>query len=69
MALVECENINFKYTDNNLYNNACFRLLEGEHIVLVGPNGCGKSTFMNILAKNIIPDSGKVTWLNNVSYS
>lgn len=69
MALVECENINFKYTDNNLYNNACFRLLDGEHIVLVGPNGCGKSTFMNILAKNIIPDSGKVTWLNNVSYS
>lgn len=69
MALVECENINFKYTDNNLYNNACFRLLEGEHIVLVGPNGCGKSTFMNILAKNIIPDSGKVTWLNNITYA
>ncbi len=69
MALVECENINFKYTDNNLYNNACFRLLEGEHIVLVGPNGCGKSTFMNILAKNIIPDSGKVIWLNNITYA
>lgn len=69
MALVECENINFKYTDNNLYNNACFKILEGEHIVLVGPNGCGKSTFMNIVAKNIIPDSGKVTWLNNVTYS
>lgn len=69
MSLVECENINFKYTDKNLYNNANFRILEGEHIVLVGPNGCGKSTFMNIIARNIIPDSGKVTWLNNVTYS
>ena len=69
MSLLECENINFKYTDKNLYNNVNFRILEGEHIVLVGPNGCGKSTFMNIIAKNIIPDSGKVTWLSNISYS
>jgi len=69
MALFECENINFKYTDKNLYNNVSFRILEGEHIVLVGPNGCGKSTFMNIIAKNIIPDSGKVEWLPNITYS
>ncbi len=69
MALLECENINFKYTDNDLYKNVNFRILEGEHILLVGPNGCGKSTFMNIIAKNIIPDTGKVTWLPNVTYS
>ncbi|MCR5786588.1 MAG: ATP-binding cassette domain-containing protein [Acholeplasmatales bacterium] len=69
MSLLDCENINFKYTDKELYNNCNFRILEGEHIVLVGPNGCGKSTFMNICAKNIIPDSGKVTWLPNVKYS
>jgi len=69
MGLLECENINFKYTDKDLYNNVNFRILEGEHIILVGPNGCGKSTFMNICAKNIIPDSGKVTWLPNIKYS
>ena len=69
MALLECENINFKYTDNDLYKNVNFRILEGEHILLVGPNGCGKSTFMNIIAKNIIPDTGRVTWLPNITYS
>lgn len=69
MALLECENVNFKYTDKELYNNVNFRILEGEHIVLVGPNGCGKSTFMNLIAKNLIPDSGKVEWLPNIKYS
>ncbi len=69
MALLECENINFKYTDKDLYNNVNFRIFEGEHIVVVGPNGCGKSTFMNIIAKNLIPDTGKVTWLPNIKYS
>ncbi|MGM9971269.1 MAG: ribosomal protection-like ABC-F family protein [Anaeroplasmataceae bacterium] len=69
MSLLEVENIKYKYTDKELYNNASFRILEGEHIVIVGPNGCGKSTFMNIISKNIIPDSGSVLWQNNVTFS
>lgn len=62
MSLLEVSNLRFKYTDKELYNNAEFRILDGDHIVIVGPNGCGKSTFLNIIAKNIIPDSGKVEW-------
>ncbi len=69
MSLLDVENIKFKYTDNDLYNNVSFRILEGEHIVLVGQNGCGKSTFMNIISKNIIPDSGKVIWQPNITFS
>lgn len=69
MSLLEVESIKFKYTDKELYNNASFRILEGEHIVIVGPNGCGKSTFMNIISKNITPDSGSVLWQPNISFS
>ncbi len=69
MSLLEVEGIKFKYTDNELYNEASFRVNEGEHIVIVGKNGCGKSTFMNIITKNIIPDSGKITWMPGVSFS
>ena len=69
MALLEVEGLKFKYTDQNLFNDVSFRILPKDHIVLVGDNGCGKSTFMNLIAKNLIPDSGKITWLNNVTYS
>lgn len=69
MSLLEADGIRFKYTDNDLYNNASFRINDGEHIVIVGSNGCGKSTFMNIISKNIIPDSGVVNWLPGVTFS
>ena len=39
-----------------------FRLLKGEHIGLVGANGEGKSTFMNIVTGKLMPDEGKVEW-------
>ena len=69
MGLLEVEGLRFKYTDQNLFNDVSFRILQKDHIVLVGDNGCGKSTFMNLIAKNLIPDAGSITWLNNVSYA
>lgn len=68
MSLLEVENLEFKYTDQNLYNKVNFRILPKEHIVLVGDNGCGKSTFLKLIAGNLIPDAGKITWLNHVTY-
>ena len=69
MGLLEVEGLRFKYTDQNLFNDVSFRILLGDHIVLVGDNGCGKSTFMNLIAKNLIPDAGTITWMNNISYA
>lgn len=69
MALLEVTDLKFKYADKELYNEASFRLLNGEHICLLGTNGCGKSTFMNLIAKNLIPDSGKIEWLPNTTFS
>ena len=69
MGLLEVENLKFKYANEELFNNVSFRILNGDHIVIVGDNGAGKSTFMNLIAKNLIPDSGTITWENNVSYA
>ena len=66
-GLLEVEGLKFKYTDNNLFNDVSFRILQKDHIVLVGDNGCGKSTFMNLIAKNLIPDAGKMPdWFKNI---
>ena len=42
------------------FEDVSFRLLKGEHIGLVGANGEGKSTFMNIITGKLMPDEGKV---------
>lgn len=68
-GLLEVSGLKFKYTDNNLFNDVSFRILAKDHIVLVGDNGCGKSTFMNLIAKNLIPDQGKIEWMNGISYA
>lgn len=67
--LIEAKNINFKYTDNNLFNNVNFRLLPNEKIGLVGLNGSGKTTFLKILDKILLPDKGEVIYLPNIKIS
>lgn len=65
MSILEVEQISFSYSGENLYNKASMRLFEGEHAVLVGPNGTGKSTLLKILDKQLTPDDGKVIWIPN----
>ena len=50
-----------------ILENASFRLLNGEHIGLVGANGEGKSTFLNIITGKLTPDSGKVEWCKRIT--
>jgi len=68
MALLDIEKLRFKYTTENLFNDVDFRILPHDHIVLVGDNGTGKSTLMNLMCKNLIPDSGSIVWMNNIRY-
>lgn len=48
------------YGLNSVFKNITFSLNQGERAALVGPNGCGKSTLMNIIAGLEAPDSGHV---------
>ena len=49
MSILNVTNLNHGFGDRAIFNNVSFRLLKGEHIGLVGANGEGKSTFMNIV--------------------
>lgn len=64
--ILEVKDLSHGFGDRTIFNNVSFRLLKGEHIGLVGANGEGKSTFMNIVTGNMDPEEGKVTWAKNV---
>ncbi|MDY6046512.1 MAG: ABC-F family ATP-binding cassette domain-containing protein, partial [Anaerobutyricum sp.] len=60
------EHLTHGFGDRAIFNDVSFRLLKGEHIGLVGANGEGKSTFMNIITGKLMPDEGTVEWNKNV---
>ncbi|MCI9034124.1 MAG: ABC-F family ATP-binding cassette domain-containing protein [Lachnospiraceae bacterium] len=66
MSILNVENLSHGFGDRTIFNSVSFRLLKGEHIGLVGANGEGKSTFMNIITGTFVPDEGKVEWAKNV---
>lgn len=66
MSILEVTNLKFKYTDQDLFNSVNFKLEKNDHIGLVGLNGVGKSTFLNLICKNIKPDSGTIFWEKNI---
>ena len=61
------ENVNHGFGARKILENASFRLLKGEHVGLVGANGEGKSTFLNIITGKLMPDEGKVEWCNRIT--
>lgn len=68
MAILTVENLGHSFGDRTLFKDVSFRLVEGDHIGLVGANGVGKSTLMSIITGQAIHDEGKVEWLPGTHY-
>ena len=66
MSILNVQNLSHGFGDRAIFQDVSFRLLKGEHIGLVGANGEGKSTFMNIITGKLMPDEGKIQWAKNV---
>ena len=66
MSILNVEHLTHGFGDRAIFQDVSFRLLKGEHIGLVGANGEGKSTFMNIITGKLKPDEGKVEWAKKV---
>ena len=67
MSLLTVEKVTHGFGARQILEDASFRLLKGEHIGLIGANGEGKSTFLNIITGKIMPDEGKITWSRHVT--
>ena len=58
--LLTVENLNLTFDKKRLFKDASFRILNGEKIGIVGSNGVGKTTLINMLCGKVIPDSGNI---------
>ncbi|MFN3755486.1 MAG: ABC-F family ATP-binding cassette domain-containing protein [Flavobacterium sp.] len=58
--IIELYKVSKKFKDRIILDNFTYDFQRGERIGIIGKNGTGKSTFLNILTKTILPDAGKV---------
>ena len=61
------ENVSHGFGSRTILEDVSFRIRKGEHIALVGPNGEGKSSFLNIITMKLVPDAGNIKWSNRVT--
>ncbi len=49
-----------RFNNKIILNDVSFEIFSGQKIGLIGPNGCGKTTFLKMLTHNIHPDEGRL---------
>lgn len=57
---IELKNVSKGFGDRQLISDFSYIVLRGQRLGIIGPNGCGKSTLMNLLAGQLTPDSGTI---------
>lgn len=67
MSVLTVEKVSHGFGGRQILEDASFRLNKGEHVGLVGANGEGKTTFLNIITGNLMPDAGTVSWCNHIT--
>jgi ATP-binding cassette subfamily F protein 3 len=67
--LLEVNDVSFGYNEDNiLFKNITFALSRGETIGIIGKNGKGKSTLLNVLAGELKPLTGNVAYHNSTVF-
>ncbi len=64
--LVTINNVNKRFVDKDILKDANFGIHSGEKMGIIGVNGCGKTTFLKILAGKEAVDSGQITFRNEI---
>jgi len=65
-VLLKVENLTVDYKEHRIIENVNVDIEKGRIYSIIGPNGCGKTTFLRAISRNIKPKEGRVL-LDNVS--
>lgn len=63
--LEKTEGVTFHYNKKTILNEVSIDVHRGEILGILGPNGCGKTTFLKHLNRNLSPDSGRITLMDS----
>ncbi|MEW8291084.1 MAG: ATP-binding cassette domain-containing protein [Candidatus Thiodiazotropha endolucinida] len=58
--VVEVEDIGYAWEQKPVVRDLSTTILRGDRVGIIGPNGCGKTTLLNLLLGELQPDSGRV---------
>ena len=67
MIILQAQQVGRSFNGNELFANVNLEIQHGARIGLVGPNGIGKTTLLEILTGIAPPDAGQVTTMKNLS--
>jgi ATP-binding cassette subfamily F protein 3 len=60
--VLHCQNLSKSFAGNKVFDNASFQIERGQRVGLIGPNGCGKTTLLEIICGLQTPDTGSVSF-------
>lgn len=66
-TVLEVMNLKKSFSENTLFENIDFTIFRGEKVGIVGANGTGKTTLLNIIAGNLSQDQGEIVLGHNVN--
>jgi ATPase subunit of ABC transporter with duplicated ATPase domains len=64
--VVSLEGIHKSFGDLSVLKDVSLDIMSGEKVAIIGPNGIGKTTLLNIMMGQLTPDSGSVVWGKSV---
>lgn len=68
--LLMVKNLTFAYTpEKQIFQDATLEIFHDKNIAVLGPNGCGKTTFLRLILQELTPESGKIYFGPSVTYA
>ncbi len=58
--MLKFEDVSFSYLNQPVLDGLDFHVKEGEFVFLIGKSGCGKTTLLQMIYMNLLPQTGKV---------
>lgn len=66
--ILELEKVSKSFDDTVILNDFSYSFIKGERIGILGKNGAGKSTFLNLITRELVPDSGHIETGETIVY-